>query len=527
LLPAAELSWRAAVRGRLSLATAGASSIDARIALAEDAVRLAREAGDAAVESAVLAAYCDAIAGPDYVRERIAAAERMLHLTEARAAIHDRATVLLARRLLLVAHLENGDLGAAEAQARGYEQVAGRLRIPLYSWLPEIWRGMRALLVGDVEAGLRHADAAEHIGRAAHSFNAELMVFTLRMQTHLQRGTPGEFAATTRSIVDQITPAGMPPMYFAGPARLLLAAGDSEPARSVLRGFHSGDPTAMPKDAEWLEAHWAMADIAIDLDDRRAAAGLHDALLPYTQLWAVDGIGGAVFGAVTEQLGRLAAYLGRADDATAHLAAARETYQRQGTPALLRRIDGIAPQPAAAARFQRIGATWQLRWQGRETSVPDAKGCHDLAVLLARPGQPVPAVDLVATAGGPPAESVGGTHGPVLDDTARRAYRQRLGVLDRDLAEAEADGAAERVERIRAERDMLAHELAAALGLGARPRLAGDPADRARKAVTMRIRAAIRTIDAQDPALARHLTNAIRTGRLCSYEPEAPVRWQT
>lgn len=72
---------------------------------------------------------------------------------------------------------------------------------------------------------------------------------------------------------------------------------------------------------------------------------------------------------------------------------------------------------------------------------------------------------------------------------------------------------------------MFADQLAAAIGLGGRPRIAGDPADRARKAVTMRIRAAVRAIEAQDAALARHLRNAVRTGRLCSYEPEAPVTW--
>jgi hypothetical protein len=152
---------------------------------------------------------------------------------------------------------------------------------------------------------------------------------------------------------------------------------------------------------------------------------------------------------------------------------------------------------------------------------------HDLAELLIRPGQSIAAVELVEAAGGPSATAVGGGLGPVLDDTARRAYRRRLDELDRDLDEAEADNDHGRVDRIRAERAMLVTELAAAVGLGGRARIAGDPGDRARKAVTMRIRAAIRTIERHDPVLARHLTNTVRTGRLCSYQPETPVRWQT
>ena len=68
--------------------------------------------------------------------------------------------------------------------------------------------------------------------------------------------------------------------------------------------------------------------------------------------------------------------------------------------------------------------------------------------------------------------------------------------------------------------------LSAALGPGDRVRFAGDPAERARKAVTTRIRAAVSTIAEPDLALARHLCNAVRTGRLCSYQPEETVSGQ-
>jgi hypothetical protein len=529
LLADDDRAWRAAIRGRLSLARAGSLSSVDRIAMAEDAVELAHRSGDTAVESAVLAAYCDAIPGPDFVQRRIDAANRMIALSESRGRPHDQSTLLLARRLLLVALIENGNLGAAESQALAYEQIAARLGSPLYGWLPEIWRGMQALLVGDVAAAFAHADMAERIGRRAHSFNAELMVFTQRMQAHLDRGTPEHFASDVRAILDRLGPLGMPAMYLAAPARLLLAAGESWPAHAVLRAFVSGDPQAMPKDAEWLEAHWAMADIAIQLDDRTAAEGLYEALLPYARLWAVDGIGGAVFGAIAEQLARLAAHLGRAS-AAAHLEDAKQQYERQRTPALLARLlrtTTSAASPPGTARMHHAGAIWQLEWHGRRSTVADAKGLHDLARLVARPGQSVPATDLVEAGGGPAAAAVGGSLGPVLDETARRAYRSRLAELDRDLDDAETSADLGRAERIRAERDMLIDELAAATGLGGRVRIAGDPADRARKSVTMRVRAAIRTIDRHDPELARHLTNTIRTGRLCSYQPESPVDWQT
>ena len=73
--------------------------------------------------------------------------------------------------------------------------------------------------------------------------------------------------------------------------------------------------------------------------------------------------------------------------------------------------------------------------------------------------------------------------------------------------------------------DFLAGELAAAFGLGGRARKTGDPTERARKAVTERIRAAIDRAEEAHPALGRHLRNSINTGTFCSYRPETPVEW--
>ncbi|HEX6933673.1 MAG TPA: hypothetical protein VF162_16115, partial [Streptosporangiaceae bacterium] len=537
-LPPGETALRAAVRGRLSLALAGSAPEADRVALAQDAVRMASAAGDQLIEVAVLAAYCDAIAGPDYVRERKEAANRMLSLAATdlpEASLQRHASVLLARRLLLVALLEQGDLAGAELQAAAYERAARRFSIPRYGWLPEIWRAMRALLDGEPDIALEHAAAAEAIGRRADSFNAQLMAFTARMQAHLDRGTAAEYVDDVSTLMAAAGP-DIPGMYYAAPARLLLAAGDASQARAVLRALLADPAEARPKDAEWLECHWAMADLAISLDDRAAAIRLAADLAPYEVLWAVDGIGGAVFGVVAEQLGRLAAYLGQHDEAARYLATARDRYERAGAPALRARLDALAvPQPQAAASrpadgvglLRRSGQVWLAEWHGRRSIVPDSKGIRDLAVLLARPGEPVPALELVEAAGGPPAAAAGGSLGPVLDATARRAYQQRLADLEEELTEAEANADTGHVDRLRTERSMLAAELAAALGLGGRARFAGDPAERARKAVTMRIRAAISTIAAQDDTLARHLRNTIRTGRLCSYQPEESVSWRT
>jgi hypothetical protein len=113
----------------------------------------------------------------------------------------------------------------------------------------------------------------------------------------------------------------------------------------------------------------------------------------------------------------------------------------------------------------------------------------------------------------------------LLDARARAEYRRRLAELEDDLADAERCADLGRAERAAAERDFLAAELAAALGLDGRPRRAGDAAERARKAVTARIRLTIGRIGAEHPELGRHLENSLRTGTFCAYRPEGKVVW--
>ncbi|MCA1845110.1 MAG: ATPase, partial [Actinobacteria bacterium] len=114
---------------------------------------------------------------------------------------------------------------------------------------------------------------------------------------------------------------------------------------------------------------------------------------------------------------------------------------------------------------------------------------------------------------------------PVLDDRARAEYRARLRDLEEDQAEAEADHDLERLARARLERELLAEELAGAIGLGGRSRLLGGGSERARKAVTARIRNSLRRIEERHPELGVHLAETITTGTSCCYTPSQPVEW--
>ena len=182
-----------------------------------------------------------------------------------------------------------------------------------------------------------------------------------------------------------------------------------------------------------------------------------------------------------------------------------------------------APAPGEGERagvFRRSGEFWEIGLGGDVVSVRATKGMGDLATLLQAAGREVHCLELM---GGAVDER--GT-GEVLDGSARVAYEQRVRDLQRDLDEAERDNDRGRAEQARVELDAVVDELTAALGLGGRARTSGGSAERARSAVTQRIRATIRRIDAVHPRLGRHLRASIRTGTFCSYIPEEPVRWR-
>jgi hypothetical protein len=115
----------------------------------------------------------------------------------------------------------------------------------------------------------------------------------------------------------------------------------------------------------------------------------------------------------------------------------------------------------------------------------------------------------------------------VLDDTARQQYRTRLADLDHEVDDANTRHDLARASALDDERAFLIRELASAVGLGQRGRRLGDDRERARKAVTGRIKDAIARINAVHPALADHLSRSISTGHLCVYHPDRVIRWES
>lgn len=197
-----------------------------------------------------------------------------------------------------------------------------------------------------------------------------------------------------------------------------------------------------------------------------------------------------------------------------------------------RLIDGLratglnspAPSPLIAATpslcaFRRVGSVWQLSFGGRDVCLPHVKGLSDLATLLAAPGRHFHCAELMGLVDRTDS-------GSQIDAHAKAEYETRVRELRLELTEAESFNDAARAESLRVELDFLIEHLQAAMGLGRRSRKLGAPTERARSAVTQRIRAAVKRIESAHEALGRHLVRSIQTGVSCAYLPERPLEWE-
>lgn len=560
VLPDSEADLKARVLASLARERRhAADDVDGHAApLSASALALARQAGTPDTLARCLLARHDAVWAPGTAGERRALAEEMEAAAQRSGDEELRAEAVL---LQATALLELGD-PAVHGLFDRFFRLADRLPQPRMTYLALTRRATHAVLRGDfANAEPLIAEAAAVAARGNEpdadgvSANVEwpLASFTGRRAGHQDRADR------------RIQPW---PSYHAMRALTLRAAGRHDEAR---RAFDRAAATRWHHEPHriWHQIHLPMlAEAAMAFDAPEVAAECYRALLPHAGTTCIVAAAVTFSGAADHHLGVLALALDRPEAAVGQLEAAvaihdrltarpwaaltrywlaRAMLARDGEPALdrmtelARRASSVAEElgmvelagwvaellagEQQAGTAVRSGGVWTLAWGGREARVPNVKGLADLATLMVRPGEEVPATDLVAarTAAPPPSS---GAADPVLDRRALAAYRTRLATLAEEIDEAEQAHDSGRVQRARDEREALLDELRRATGRGGRPRRLGDNAERARKAVTARIRDAIERIGNQHAALGAHLRASVRTGSFCCYAPPEPTVWR-
>jgi TolB-like protein len=182
-----------------------------------------------------------------------------------------------------------------------------------------------------------------------------------------------------------------------------------------------------------------------------------------------------------------------------------------------------APQKKEEARecfFLKNPASWQFSFEGYTIQTPEMKGYYDLQKLLAQPRQMFHCAELMGSV-------LDDTGEKLLDEKARKQYQKKILELQNEIEEAESRSDFTRLEDLQEQYERLIDHLSGSLNLKGRSRRTGSAVERARAAVTWRIRNAIARIEQHHPLMGAHLSNAVKTGTLCSYKPDREIQWIT
>ena len=492
--------------------------------LAERAVAIARTLDDPATLASCLLARHDTLWTPGTATERAAVAAEIAALAVRAADPERHAQAML---LLATAQLENGS-AAFRASLAEYQYLSQQLRQPRHDYLLRVRQAALTLLDGDIEAGERLSAEAATLGEAVGDSDTGNVRMSQRLEIVRAQADPVEL----RDMADEAVQwwIGAPAHAHAVAAGFRARAGDLDGARREVDTVLALDDWHTDRSYLWSIFIGELATAAIALRDGPLCRRLLDDLLPVADSCAVNGAFVCFMGAHAHRVGLLYAaldqpalarqWLNRALDVHRRLGARAWQAETQQALATLGGPEDASEQTDSASdgrpRLRRVGDLWEASYHGESAFLRDAKGLHDLAALLDRPATDLSALDLV----GPQTSDHRGHSEPILDRTALLAYRRRLAELDDEIASADTAADLARRQRAVDEREQLLTELRRATRPDGTSRTLGiTAAERARKAVTARIRDSIRHITVALPQLGTHLDRTIRTGTTCRYDP--------
>lgn len=476
---------------------------------------------------------------------------------------HEPEFELDGRVLTLTHRLELGDGPAARRVLPELDRLAARLRHPAARLVALSRRATLATVGGDFPGAGRYAREAWEAGRSVELPDADAVrwgqIFSIWQHTDV----PAEdFQWMEQALRELVAHSYLSFAHAPALVQVEAAAGALVQARGRLDDLVLQALDRQRPDMVLVWALTQLAEATCQVGASRHADRVYRALAPYAGRVAVAAGAVACSGATDFYLGKLAALGGDTAAAERHQRAALSLHRSLGArpmaartlyelgeftearalavecgmTRLLAALDAVDAAPVAMPAadgfvLRREGDVWLVAHAAETIRVPDSLGLRYLDLLVRNPGRELRAIELVqlAASDGAGADAsaeelapAGGDRGDeVLDARARSEYRRRLDDLDDGLAEAQRWNDTERTARLSAERDFLIRELAAAAGLGGRPRRLGSDTERARLNVTRAIRTAIARIRHRAPAAGAHLDAAVRTGAYCSYRPTA------
>ncbi len=309
-LQAQELTWDPDLRRRRTLA--------------EEAIELARGAGDKRALMEVLHSGFFALWSAETLELRTALAEELAQYADE---LGDPALRRATQSLELHVSIEQGELARAEAAQERMQGIAAALEQPALNWFVAFQAAALTLMHGDLAAGERLAERAFQIGQQADQPDAVLFYGIQMIYLRVFQGRGEEIIG----MVEQSAEANPAiPALRAGLASALCWVDRREEATTILKAAASDRFEHVRPASDELTALALYADAATQTDDRDVAAILYDLIEPWSDQVDWNGVSG--YGHARLYVGLLAAVLGDHERADEHLAFACEFHETNDMP---------------------------------------------------------------------------------------------------------------------------------------------------------------------------------------------------
>ena len=317
----------ARLRARL-LATLGLElfwhpDADRRLALAAEALDIARTLGDPETLTHVLLARDYTVHFPDNAAERFADTDELLAIAETSG---DPVLTSRALGLRFKAAMELGDVTEAEQSLTRNQEVVSDLGQPGLTWATMHHRATLLILRGDPGAEAAADAAYEYGAKAGRTFGGSFW-FGHRFTPCWHQGRLGEFEEFLEEFLVRAPNHPFPKICS---THILVDTGRREGATRVFDEIAATGFAHPTHNTAWLWFFTEAAWVCSRLHRSDCVAPIRSALEPYADQLVVGGFGGFVGGPVTFYLAILATTAADWLAAAAHFTAATATLERIG-----------------------------------------------------------------------------------------------------------------------------------------------------------------------------------------------------
>jgi tetratricopeptide (TPR) repeat protein len=292
------------------------STLERRLALADEAKSIARRLGDRATFVDVVCRCGTALLAPSTL------ATQLLDAAEALAAaqeLDDPVGLLRSANIGFALAVRAGQFELADERLAIQREMAEKLGQPSFLWMANYGDASAALLHGDIEKAEQLVAAALEVGTASGQPDAFAFYSVQLMNTRYLQGRMGELVALIADTVEQNPSI---PTFKAVLAKAYLDSGNEVAARDLIDEAAANASFSLPQDNAWFDGMANYARVVTELQLHAHGERLIELLVEFRDQVPHNGLSPQL--PVATNLGGLATLIGHYEEAESYFEQAAE-----------------------------------------------------------------------------------------------------------------------------------------------------------------------------------------------------------